>query len=889
MSYERPGVKTKKLNAPSSNTGDASTVIGLIAVAGDGLTDSSKTQARTTSAVDFINAAMSSASPKYRGYKYTDDIDYSTASGSLTWKGTFISVPYIKELVAKVSVSALPSGTYKYKITAIKRNDYTTTPYGETSGSNETEITTTTALAIQLNWIAVEQAEGYRIYRENAGGSAYELLYEMIGEGVTWTDEGVYALDTTVTIPTSNDAYRKPPASEADVAGYWTGDTGVGTPTTAANNLSVDLDGQGARVVTGINLTGVASPAERVVRANYYLEKQLGTAGYTTSGKIPLNLANLKAVTDASFIIKGQNECFNGDFGITYVLGTAGVNWTVGADWVISAGLVTATICSADLVHTPVIPLVNGKTYEITFTVASSPTNNFLVKLDGSTVGAAITTSGEHTRTVAYAGGAGWTFTGVAFTGAVSNVIIRRVDEIANTDLSGASTLADIAALLQSAVQTATSSLETVIYNSTTGKMTVASDMYGSNSMVELFTPATGTDVTLIGLLDFAHGFSKDGVDADVVMSFGSSVYALTSGTEGATSSIAMVASVVASSEDLYPSTSGLDFAGGSATAGTSGTTTYYDLDYVLVAVNAFSPETYTQLSNVEADFGSTSSMYEQAENMIADPPIGSGASVLICCGVPAMERAAVQAALVEMGKEEMDISVIATDDVDILRDHKEHCVFYGQMDEKKERVGIGMLNKSMSVDDAKALAVEFDSDQYMLVWDNQSTETNLATLVAGNAGALASKSDSIINNTLNVEALEDKKVWGTGTCNFAAESNVCVCDKNEAGVFTVIDDLMTGGDDLVGTLTDNALRKVLRRSFASLAGNVKITTAILTTLKSKTMVTLTAQKGDLIDNYEDSSIVVEKSTSDRWKAIIFFTYERLYTLKRIEFQYYVK
>ena len=230
-------------------------------------------------------------------------------------------------------------------------------------------------------------------------------------------------------------------------------------------------------------------------------------------------------------------------------------------------------------------------------------------------------------------------------------------------------------------------------------------------------------------------------------------------------------------------------------------------------------------------------------------------------------------------------------EDIDIIRDLKSHCVAFSAADKKKERIGIAFMKRTMSIANMVAFAAEFNSERFAIVWDNQSTEDNIAPLVAAEIGSLPSRSDSPIGKTIDVAGFETKEVLSEQAIEFLTGQGVLVCAKDTSGVFTIRDDVTTAGSayDIVGTLTDDNLRKGLRSNFGSFVGRVKITDSTIQALREETIRYLAIKRADgIINDFDEASISVERSTSDLFKAIITFTYTRVRTLKRIEFNYYV-
>lgn len=98
------------------------------------------------------------------------------------------------------SGGTLAAGAYRYYITALNAS-------GETTISNEITITSTGATSVNtVNWNAVTNATGYKIYRTAAGGAAgTQLLLTTVGAVTTFADTG--ALTPSGAFPTYNTAY----------------------------------------------------------------------------------------------------------------------------------------------------------------------------------------------------------------------------------------------------------------------------------------------------------------------------------------------------------------------------------------------------------------------------------------------------------------------------------------------------------------------------------------------------------------------------------------------------------------------------------------------------------------------------------------------------------
>jgi hypothetical protein len=81
---------------------------------------------------------------------------------------------------------ALPAGPYAYKVTGV--NDT-----GETTGSTEATVTTTSTGGVTVSWTALAGATAYRIYGRTAGS---EKLITQVGQVTSWLDSGAIAVGT---------------------------------------------------------------------------------------------------------------------------------------------------------------------------------------------------------------------------------------------------------------------------------------------------------------------------------------------------------------------------------------------------------------------------------------------------------------------------------------------------------------------------------------------------------------------------------------------------------------------------------------------------------------------------------------------------------------------
>lgn len=306
MSYRKPGVVTKKVNQPASGgVAGVFVNIGMIGVGDGGVSSQAKSVVRGAgSLTDFVDVYMSDAVVQYRGVAYQKDVDFSVSSGSIVWAATKITVPYLKRVVTVAAQGSLPSATYYYAITAIKK--VTVNTYGETTISNAASITLGVAGKVVLNWSQIDLADGYRIYR-GTSASNMKLIRELDGAGSTiWEDTGLYT-PSAVAFPVVNTAYKRPPSSIADTVGYFTGvDASANIAGLLAVNdgsLTINADGRGAIEVKDIDLSGGVDLAGCAALIQTAARQALGDRGLFVSASAENNLENLKSITDGKFDI----------------------------------------------------------------------------------------------------------------------------------------------------------------------------------------------------------------------------------------------------------------------------------------------------------------------------------------------------------------------------------------------------------------------------------------------------------------------------------------------------------------------------------------------------------------------------------------------------------
>lgn len=121
------------------------------------------------------------------------------------------------------------------------------------------------------------------------------------------------------------------------------------------------------------------------------------------------------------FVSKGLEEIVvNGTF-------TTDTGWTKGAGWTIAAGVATATgAISTAISQVPVISLVVGQAYAVTYTITRSAGG--LIPSLGGQAGVERTASGTYREIIIAAATTPLAWTGNAFTGTLDNVSITRAD-----------------------------------------------------------------------------------------------------------------------------------------------------------------------------------------------------------------------------------------------------------------------------------------------------------------------------------------------------------------------------------------------------------------------------------------------------------------------------
>lgn len=781
-SYKKPQVIARRDNL----TGNRASVgafanVGIVGKGSGGVSSVPKTVIRSAEGLsDPVDPNMKAADCSYLGFKYLEGVDYEvTSEGNILWKSTKISNPYLMKVLVADSGS-LPVGEYFYAVTAITA--VSTISFGETLPSNVFGVTLGSVGKAVLNWSEVELADGYKIYR-GSSPTNLTLIREISGGNTTvWEDTGIFT-PGTVTPPASNTAYKRPPTSEGDTKGYWSGgDASDNLAALAAvddGSLKINADGRGEVEVVGIDFTGLDGPDLNDIAAHLQsvAREQLGDRGFHISGSVSLNLNALKGVS-------------------------------------------------------------NGR---------------LNIKLDG---GAAV--------------------------------------ETADIDLTAAETLAEVAGIVQTALQSATSSQVTCVYDVDQGIFIITSAKRGSASKVELEVASTGTDLRLSPYLDFVSGAGVVGVPypIEIVYVAVSSNFVLTSAISGDGSSVVVSPGDTGTDLSIAGLTALAEMAGGSGSIGVTGQKVVYDVTASIVGQNFFEVETFFDLISLGLAHGFDSDLYNITKKMMAEPPQGFGAPMVTVVAVPELTRSSVGGALQELSKVDVDMVCAISNDVDISRDVVAHAVYNSRDDIKKERVAIVSLDASkVSYNDYIMLAQEFSThgDRVVLVFDNYTHEPFVSPLFSAMQAALPDRATSTLTGTF----ITDLPIRKSGRVDGNAETyilsqGVLVVSKNEENVLSVIDDVTCGGPslDLPGRLVEDYLRKTLRRSCSPLKG-LKIRDRVRTGVEEiarKVLDSFTFT--ELIDSWLPETLVASPHPTNPEGVLLRFQYVRNRTLKIIEIAY---
>lgn len=908
--YRLPGVSVTNLTAQANGRQDTGLITGIIAEADTGVTveDFDIVRSAASDDTDLVDATMTDAEVTHKGYTYTKDVDFDiTAGGELDWSANTVLVPpYLKTAEAVTGAASLPIGTYYYKVAAIKCTDetYRATPssWGVTLPSNEKSITLTAASAVLLTWIEVPQAEGYKIYRGTSSGGE-TLLATVLGENDTFTDIGVYT--PSGALPVTNTAYKKPSYSKAATAGYIDSQADVSANLAAIDDyttagLDINFDSAGVIALRNMGFSSQSaggSGASIAAYMQYYVANGSGTYGKYYGGDASLNLAALKAVTVGRLKTIGRNLCQNGTFALRFD-NTHVEKWTVAGDWTVNATnqAVHAVGANPDVLTSAFVP-VNGVTYRVTYTIdafTSGAGTGIRIEV-GGTNGSWRTSTGTYTEDiVSGAGGAFLLRCDTADACTISNVIVRKVVDTASFSLASANTLPDVATLVQAAIQAVGGELASisVIYNSTTGAFETTSSYRGIESMIALEAPTAGawTDLASPGKMYFTGpGYEIRGAASAATCAYVTgNKFRISSPTTGASSSVVVATSGVV--EDLWAN-GAMDFDGATAVAGVAGSFTTYQVKATLAGGNYFTPALYYTVSDMSEAFGASSEMEKYGELYLLTPPSGNGGKIIAATAVPSMDRNTAAAAFTAQESIRLELSTIITTDVDIIRDHHAHCLAMSTAAKSMWRTGLAVCRPTMSVASLVALATEFTDRYYGLIYDNISTDDNISPYIGALLSSLPSVADSIINRRLYTEnALLSKPRLSKGTVEYLTANGIMVFDYNSDGVPCILDDVMTAGSqyDLTGAITDTMLKYRIKAALSPLIGDVRINADGLFAIKTAIQTELDAQVGALIDSYDKASVVVSRSTSDRYKAVVRFSYYSVRNLKRIDVEYYI-
>lgn len=777
MSYDVPQVITKRENILTNQAQSGVFMnVGLIGVGSGGVSAVAKTVIRGDSGLsDYVDPDMSSAECSYLGFGFIEDSDFDVSDGSIVWKSTKLTSPYIMKSYAVSGIGSLPVGNYFYAVTAIKKTSYAA--YGETEISNVVSVTLGVSGKAILQWAPIDLAEGYRVYRGSSASDLHLIREFSGGNQVTWEDTGLYTIGSTA-VPVANTAYRRPPSSQADTVGYFTGGDASGNlaalTTLADGSISVNADSRGSLNVGPLNFAALTTPdlGDIATEIQRVAREMLGDLGYYVSGSSALNLANIVSVSD-------------------------------------------------------------GK-----------------IKIDVDGAGAV---------------------------------------DIAAVDFSGAESLDDVASLLQAAIRTATSQDVVVSFNSSLGLFYVYSATRGTASSIVISSPDDSTDLCLSTYFNFVTGASVIGVIYAIEVEYDAvaSAFIITSSSAGDDSSIA----IAAGSTGTDISVAGLAaLATGAATDGITGEKITYSVSASIQGRNYFEPDSYFDLAVLGDDHGYTSELYAMAKKMMPAPPTAFGAPELTVISVPEISRSTVKAALLEMGKVDVSMITVMTDNIDIARDIAAHADSFSRYDIKKERVAIIALDSSsVPYTDFVALALELNSERVCLVYDNYTSEDYVAPMVAAMQAGLVDSATSMLTATFNTDSslLKSGRV-DSKAVKYMLSQGVMVLSRDDNNVLTIIDDLSCAGPtfDLPGRLVEDELRKDVRRNVTSLKGLKRVGNVYTGLEDIATSLLDSYTFAEKIETWDPSSLSAIADPNNDEGAILRFTYTRMRTLKVVTVEY---
>ncbi len=897
--YRRPGVRVERKNTPVAQFMDNYIKIGLIAKGDYGLETVSEQIVRDgDSDKDFVsNQLYDILDAKYKGYSYVKDVDYVQSGQYLEWKDTVLNAPFLLKVGSAEDAYKLPAGTYFYAVTAIKIISYenNSVQYGETTISNIESVVLTEDSAVELEWVSVPQADGYRIYRGTTLTNL-QLVKELIGEYDYWKDNNT-AIPVSITPPTVNNAYKKPPRSVDSTPAIYEG-TAVAPATSAANLVTVSdgvlyfNDLYEEYTVRNINLTKMQGANDEETLNNVakavtiYVARATGDKSGFVGGDCSFNEDNILNLTEANLGFWGDNVLENGNFSLKDTFWNVGTNWTV--NWDEASGNNTTD----SLEYDSFVP-TNGEIYRLIATVEVD-SGSLEVSMGGTTlptissntvIDVEITASNNDKLT--------FTGTGTGFTGRIKNVKVYKYYETGAIDFTTAGNLDAVANLLQDAIRAKTGKEEFVTYSD--GRFWVYSSATGDLSYFEPITPKSGNgvDITKSAYLDFVHGSLVHGGNSDIEVTYSSTdnKFRISSSVKGESSYIVVLDYTGATGTDLQD-IGYMNFDGGSMISGENAHVVAYEITYRKNGNNFFKGFEVTDLTVARNLFGD-SPIYDYIERLIALPPDGMGAKMVVAVAIPDETPSAYEIALTEMAKHEIDILILRTSQSDVIKKAVSHVLLLSNPDKMMERVGIFTLDVNLDANKAVQFANSIKSDRIALIWDNITAEENISLLVAGRVAASNDRTKSLINIDLPVSSELDKPIYNPATVDYLLANNIMVVDKNQSGKITVIDDLMTSGNDLAGVLSEDYVRKGLRKAFAEMIGKVKLGNSPfddgIKAIRTAVMKFLDGLVEDeIIAGYEKGSVKVVKSTTDKYKAIVSFSYYRYYTLKRIDFTYYI-
>lgn len=138
-------------------------------------------------------------------------------------------------------------------------------------------------------------------------------------------------------------------------------------------------------------------------------------ASSTLSQTSPLTLVSGITYT-LTYTISGVQFVTDGTF-------QSAIDWTAGSGWVVGTGTATATASSAAVSQTAANTLVSGHTYNVSFTITRTA-GTLACSLGGGTAGTAESASGTYNQVITAGSTQVIAFTGSSFTGTLSNVSI---------------------------------------------------------------------------------------------------------------------------------------------------------------------------------------------------------------------------------------------------------------------------------------------------------------------------------------------------------------------------------------------------------------------------------------------------------------------------------